>query len=413
MMRIALLTFAVPWSARPVNGLYNIAQARALCEAGAYTEIFSVAPAIPRVAQVLGGAAQRQIARAHRYEFEGVRVNTVRAPAAFPKSVRDKVATRWPIATSRAFSHLVWRPLSRALRTFGPGTLLVHGMQPWADLAIRYAQKFNVNLVFIEHSHGDVMRVESGCALHKFVRRAGSHAGATLVVNNEMRDRLDSLGVPRAGVIQNGVNTLGRIPSPGKNTRERFRVLCAGAYYDRKGHRELIDGFARARLDDAELVLVGPPPARVVEQIDRLGIAGRVRTLPLLSNDALLREMARADLFALPSWSESFGLVFMEALGAGTPVLMTTDCGAAAHLKQSKHGWIVPPRDAAAVAVALQAAHGLSPERRNAMGAEGRRLVLDQFSWDQNAQFVIDVIKRCAARTRGVYPPARAAACRA
>lgn len=137
---------------------------------------------------------------------------------------------------------------------------------------------------------------------------------------------------------------------------------------------------------------MGEPTPAIRREIAIRGLSDRVSVLPLLPNRELLSEMARADLFALPSWSESFGLVFMEALGAGTPVLMTSDCGAAKHLTHGEHGWIVPPRDPAAIAIALEAAHRTPTDKRRAMGEAGRRLVHAKFSWTRNAETVLRCI---------------------
>ena len=394
-MRIAMLTFAVPWDARPTNGLYNIAQARALSELGAHTEIFSLAPNLPRSLARLGGALRRQIMRPQRYLFEDVRVHTVRARVAYPKLIRDHVVPRFPGLVSSTFRRLTKDAMGQALRAFEPDALLVHGMQPWGDFATNYAQRYKTKLVFLEHSQGDVMRSERGTPLSRFISRIGSQADATLAVNEQLVDHLSSLGVPRTSPLLNGVNTLEQPATPEQTTARPFRILCAGGYYPRKGHIQLIEGFARASLANTELILVGEPPAHIQREIKSRGLGEQVTVLPLLPNEQLIAEMARADLFALPSWSESFGLVFMESLGAGTPVLMTHDSGAAIHLTHGKHGWIVPPRDASAIAVALQDAHRTPAEKRRAMGQAGRNLIRSRFSWTQNAETVL----RCMSGT--------------
>ncbi|MEM1331411.1 MAG: glycosyltransferase family 4 protein [Planctomycetota bacterium] len=409
-MRIAMLTFAVPWEERPTNGLYNIAQARALTSLGATTEVFSVAPKLPRVFGKLGGAVQRQLARPDTYEFEGVRVHTVRAPAAFPKQIRERIAPLWPDAVSRTFRHLTNGPLAAALDRFTPDALLVHGMQPWGDFVTDYARKHGTRIVFIEHSQGDVMSITDGSAMHRFVERIGSSADSTFAVNAQMSERLEQLDVPRVLQVTNGVNTLADPPRRETAGEKPFRVLCAGAYYARKGHRELLDGFARAGLVDAELVLVGEPPRSIRQEISLRGLSDRVRWLPLLPNEALLEEMARADLFALPSWSEAFGLVFMESLGVGTPVLMTHDCGAARHIRHGEHGWIVPPRDPGAIALALQAAFRMPTEELRAMGQTGRRLVHQRFTWQQNAEVVLRTLGERRERPMPMGGPQRAEA---
>jgi glycosyltransferase involved in cell wall biosynthesis len=110
-----------------------------------------------------------------------------------------------------------------------------------------------------------------------------------------------------------------------------------------------------------------------------------------MSQEDLKQWMVWADLFAMPSWSEAFGLVYVEALACRTPVLMTTDCGLAPQLRlavhepsREHHGWLVPPRNIGAVADALDDAL-LHPAHLEQMGSAGRDFVRRRFTWRQNA----------------------------
>jgi glycosyltransferase involved in cell wall biosynthesis len=104
------------------------------------------------------------------------------------------------------------------------------------------------------------------------------------------------------------------------------------------------------------------------QQAARSGTAGRVRFLGQRSD--VPRLMAAADLFCQPNVGpEPFGIVFVEALYAGLPVV-TTGFGGAAEIVDERCGELTPPSDPAAVAAALG---GLirDPARRQALGAAG------------------------------------------
>jgi glycosyltransferase involved in cell wall biosynthesis len=114
-------------------------------------------------------------------------------------------------------------------------------------------------------------------------------------------------------------------------------VLCVGRLGDHKNQRMLIDAFAAARSRlkrPARLVLVGRDEggeAEIWQQVHALGLDGAV-TITGEVSDAELRDWYhRADLFALFSRYEAFGLVFFEAMTAGVPVL-THRAGANAEL---------------------------------------------------------------------------------
>lgn len=394
-MRIALLTLAVPLKSRPSIGLYNIDQAAALTKLGHQTEVFTIAPKIPQWTRWLGERCRRQVDRPTRRVESGVPVNTVRAFAAYPKVVRQGVARRAPGAVARWFSYAIEGPLGKALDRFEPEALIVHGMMPWGAIGARLARRHGCPIVVMEHSADDVTAATQYDALGKQYARLAHCVDRIFCVSQGLTDSLISIGVENTQTLRNGVNTRPVGESMEAPDRDSiFSVLCAGEFHERKGHAILLEGFARARLGSAVLRIVGEPPTWLRAKIARFGLNDRVEFLPLMPNRDLLHEMARADVFALPSWSEAFGLVFLEALGAGTPIVATSDCGAAEHLVHGRHGWIIPPRDAMACTVALETARTVGPQRRSDMGRWGRELVTRQFSWSTNAAEVVRGLSR-------------------
>ncbi|MEM1186125.1 MAG: glycosyltransferase family 4 protein [Planctomycetota bacterium] len=382
-MRIALLSFAVPWMDRPTTGLYNVAQAVALAGLGHDAKVFTIAPWIPSFAGQLHPALRRQASRPNEYEWDGVPIHTVRAPAAYPRSLRFGIARTNPEAVAAMFDALVSPALRRALDEFAPDALVAHGMLPWGSFVTRYAADRGIRSAIIEHSHEDVASVTPGSQIARYYARQEQRVDAILTVSDSMTAGLRSAGLTSPATLLNGVTVHSGIARQ-VGTSE-FTVLCAGQYYERKGHAVLLNAFARANLPSAHLRMVGHPPASLLGLIHDLGLADRVTILQEMPNRELLEEMANADLFALPSWNEAFGLVFAESLGAGTPILMTNDTGFASFVEHGQHGWIIPPRDVAATIVALRDAHRCGPERRAAMGEAGRKLVCSRFSWEQNA----------------------------
>ena len=394
-MRIALLSLAVPWRHKPTIGLYNVAQAAALRQLGHDAEIFTIAPWIPALARNASEVTRRQSDRPARYEWGGVPINTVRAPMAYPRAVRFGPARSHPRAVARIFDRATAPFLAPMIDRFAPDALLAHGMQPWGGLARRLAKPRGLRCGVIEHSYEDVMAIQAGSSMADHYLEIARSMDVVLSVSDAMTSNLRQIGVERASTLLGGVNCP---PRPGSHDRrsDTFDILCAGQYHERKGHALLLKAFARANLSNAQLRLVGTPPAALKALIHDLGIADRIEVLSEMPNADLLSEMAKADLFALPSWAEAFGLVFAEALGVGTPVLMTEDAGFAEHIEHGRHGWIVQPRDIAATVVALRAAHRTSPKQRREMGRRGKALIQSKFVWRKNAQRLVEYFEAAA-----------------
>lgn len=131
---------------------------------------------------------------------------------------------------------------------------------------------------------------------------------------------------------------------------------------------------------------VGDPAfaAALHAQADRLGIAEQITWLGSLPVAELAETMRGADLWAVPSSSETFGLVALEAQACGTPTAATDVGGLRSAVADGRTGWLVAPRTAQAWARTLRAALADRPElaRRGRSAAE-RAL---GFSWDQTAR---------------------------
>ena len=134
---------------------------------------------------------------------------------------------------------------------------------------------------------------------------------------------------------------------------------------------------------------------KVKERVKELGLEDRVVFTGALNDDEKWAAYARADVFALPTYSENFGIVVAEALWAGVPVITTkgTPWG---ELETEKCGkWIdLPaegsnPSDWSALAGALREMMSLSDDERRQMGANGRRLVEEKYTWEAVVQKMV------------------------
>jgi glycosyltransferase involved in cell wall biosynthesis len=156
---------------------------------------------------------------------------------------------------------------------------------------------------------------------------------------------------------------------------ERFTVLCVCRLYRRKRIDVLLRAAARLRerIPRLSVRIVGDGPERSEFQAvwRDLRLGGAVEWLGDVPLSALAAEYNRCDVFCLPSVQEGFGIVFLEAMAAGKPVVAAR---AAAVPEVATEGLLAQPDDPVSLADCLARLHD-DPAQRAALGAAGVRAV--------------------------------------
>lgn len=177
-------------------------------------------------------------------------------------------------------------------------------------------------------------------------------------------------------------------------------LLFVGRVNWKKGLDRLIP--ALASVPEANLVVAGNDEEEYVPALQAIaskaGVAGRVRFVGEVRGWAKAELMRRAALLVLPSYSENFGNVVLEAMAEGCPVAVTAGVGLAPTVAAAGAGVVLPdePAGMGAMIASLLA----DDKRRHEMGARGRKLVEERFSWDAVAAGMEAVYERLAGKEK-------------
>jgi starch synthase len=158
----------------------------------------------------------------------------------------------------------------------------------------------------------------------------------------------------------------------------KLRVLFVGSLGQRKGLSYLFEAV-RSLGDAVELTVIGARPLVACAALDRE--LSRVRWIASCSHREVLAEMAAHDVFVFPSLFEGFGLVLLEAMAMGLPIITTPHTAGPDLISEGVEGFIVPIRSSAAIAEKLDLLRR-EPERRQAM-SERARSRSREFTWEQ------------------------------
>ena len=212
-------------------------------------------------------------------------------------------------------------------------------------------------------------------------------------------------------VIPNGVD-LGRFANAQPITRYRdgtFNIFFIGRFEPRKGVMYALKAFRQLHMRgyNCRLLIAGAGPQ---EREIRRYIATRrltgVELLGRISDADKIRYFATADVYVSPATGqESMGVVLLEALASGTPIVCSDIHGYRSVVRRGEQGLLVPPRDVNALADALAQLMN-DPAMRERMSESARQRAV-QFGWDNITakveEYYLFVTRRAAAQ--GHLPP--------
>lgn len=181
-------------------------------------------------------------------------------------------------------------------------------------------------------------------------------------------------------MIPYGAPELGDLPPANRRTNRspKLRVLFVGSLGQRKGLSYLFDAVRHLGAA-VELTIIGTRPLRECRALDRALAAAR--WIPTCSHREVLEEMAGHDVLVFPSLFEGFGLVLLEALTMGLPIITTPHTAGPDLITDGVEGFIVPIRSGEAIAEKLELLRR-DPELRATMSEQASRRA-GEFTWAQ------------------------------
>jgi phosphatidylinositol alpha-mannosyltransferase len=267
---------------------------------------------------------------------------------------------------------------------------------PW--VVLRQTQKLSPQTALVGTFHA---YRESPSFPYHYARpifgRVVNRLDGRIAVSPAARDYMSTYFPGTYQVIPNGVD-VALFGNPALPPIPQFsaglNILFVGRLEPRKGFRYLLQAYARVKtvLPQARLLVVGPYTAAdrtpFERELCRLRL-GDVHFIGYVPDDELARYYRSSQVFCAPSTGfESFGMVLLEAMAAGTPIVASDIDGYRAVVSHKVEGLLVPPKDTIALADAL--IYLLQrPDLRQAMGRRGQATA-SRYTWDQVASQVLD-----------------------
>lgn len=362
-----------------------------------------------------------------------VHVITRKEKSTRPKEMGDNIfvyEVAWiplPILFSTSFGKNAVSELIRLGNNFD----IVHIQCPYTSMTHKTIEKIDSPFVITMHGtwkgERDALRNESfrhlkkgDLALYltwpfleKYERIMLTESKAVITVSEHSAGELLSYMIPqdmlksKLKVIPNGVDTQSFKPM-GESARQALRekyeldkndliILSVGRLAARKGFKDLLLAFkvVSQQVKNANLILVGSGPleATLKRLVVKLKISDRVIFAKGLAIEELKMHYAGTDLFVLPSYYEGQGIVFLEAMASGIPIVSTNISAIPETVRHGENGLLVKPGDSNELTDAIIPLLE-DDELRIRMGKNGREIAVKEYDWNIIGGKVEEVYER-------------------
>jgi glycosyltransferase involved in cell wall biosynthesis len=363
-------------------------------------EVHVLAPHAPgaRRQETLGGV------QVHRFRYAPQRLQQLAYEGGILARLRER---RWRVLLVPCLLMAQAWALRRLLARQRFDVIHAHWIIPQGLTAVLAGAPPRVPMLCTSHG-GDLFGLRGPLA-RRLKRLVLARSAAVTVVSQAMREAVLAL---RPGqvveVVPMGTDLTGCFTLPERPERVPGTLLFAGRLVEKKGVRYLLDAVARLRAQGSAVTLTiagdGPQRAALQAQVRHLGLGGAVEFLGAVDHARLASLFQRAAVAVVPSVvapggdQEGFGLVIVEAMGCGCPVIASRLPAINDIAVDGETALLVPPADPAALASAIaQMLDDSTGAARRAVAARVR--VLERFDWESVSRRYADVLKQLATPT--------------
>jgi glycosyltransferase involved in cell wall biosynthesis len=212
-----------------------------------------------------------------------------------------------------------------------------------------------------------------------------------ITLNSTLKSRMiNRLRIPASQIeiIPSGID-FKHIRKVKVEKRKDDRILYVGRLVPQKNIDILIKAFSE--IEDAELVIIGEgsEETKLKKMVKYMGLDSVNFAGSLKNYDDVIREMKMASMLVLPSSRENFGIVPLEAMACGTPVVSTATEGPVDYIDSGRNGFITPIGDATALKKAMQTLLSEKKLRRK-FSSNGVKTAM-RYDWDEIVRRITDV----------------------
>ncbi|UNC93611.1 glycosyltransferase [Candidatus Contubernalis alkaliaceticus] len=391
-MNIIVIARCYPTKYNETYGIFVHEQVKALIQSGCNIKVISPTPWAPfplnRISQKWSNYSEVPPSGV----FQGVEVFYPRYMD-FPKSF-------WKASSGIRAYFGIKSCLEKIHQDFKFELIHAHAALPAGAAGVRLASYYNVPCVVTIHGDDLQKSIHMGKGSYNEISRCLNYADSIVLVSNKLKNltyKYFPEVIDRCLVIPNGFNKdqILKNNKPAANKYKNKKVmLSASNLYRPKGIDLNLLAVSQLIHEFPDLFYVvlgdGPEKQRLYNIAKKLGILKNVEFTGRVPYQKVMEYMSNCYLFVLPSWEEGFGVVYLEAMAHGKPVIACKGEGIDGVVVHQENGILVKPNDLSTLVEGIK--YLLShPDEAVKMGNLARKLVHSEYTWSLNALRNIEV----------------------
>lgn len=335
-MKVAVISRGIPSAQYPLNGIFEFDQAKALAKIGVEVAFIAID---------FRALSYKRKFGLFQYERDGVHVFELSLPIGVYRRALP------------VLQRLLLIPVRKMLKSFGKPDIVHAHFYSIAAIASILKRNLGIPFVVTEHSSKlnrnllEISRLDARIAADAYQKADG-----VVVVSKALAANLKQNFGVEGQIIPNIVD-VSNFQYVERQKKDGFKFISVGNLIKIKGFDLLIRAFAEAFKDDktVKLSIVGDGPEREALQdvVNQYGIGDQITFLRIIGRDKVKQIYYDSDAFVLSSRSETFGVVFIEAMATGLPVIATR-CGGPESFVDENNGMLVKVNDVDELADAMR-----------------------------------------------------------
>ena len=393
-MKVLVISHMYPSIFNEIGGIFVHEQVKALVAKGVKVQVVSPVPWTPFPINYLSSKWKKYSTVPERTVYEGINIWFPRY-LTFPRA--------WFFASSgQRMYRGIKDVVAKIYKEFKFDLIQAHVALPDGYAGMKVAQKYKKPLIVNIHGQDFQQTIFKNNKCKKNIEKIINFSEKTIVVSRKLKrigKKYLEINKDKIIVVPNGINREDIYTEKNKNIqdyKDKKVILSVSHLIKTKGIDLNTKAIAKLKSKYSNIIYLiigkGDEKKKLKELVNKLNLQNMVKFIGEVSHHKVMEYMAVCDIFSLPSWNEGFGVVYIEAMAQGKPIIGCQGEGIEDFVENGKTGLLVKPKDVDSLAKALGFLLSNIDEAK-IIGERAQKVVLENYTWEKNAEKTIEIYR--------------------